>query len=57
MEMYGHASRANSAELGTEKSAVQSRPKNDLEGVTKYSCVPNKHAGSNKRAGWKMGQN
>ena len=57
MEMYRHASRANSAELGTEKSAVQSRPKNDLEGVTKYSCVPNKHAGSNKRAGWKMGQN
>ena len=22
-----------------------------------YSCVPNKRAGANKRAGWKMGQN
>ena len=22
-----------------------------------YSCVPNKGAGPNKRAGWKMGQN
>ena len=34
MEMYLHATRADSAELGTEKPAVQPRPKNYLEGVT-----------------------
>ena len=25
--------------------------------VSDYSCVPDKRAGPNKRAGWKMGQN
>ena len=40
MEIYRHAPWADSGEqIAAEKAAVQSRPKNDLESVTKYCPI------------------